>query len=151
MSLVWPMGPVCSGYIPEPPRNQIPPLVGQNDLLEALQVKLGQGDLIRNILPMPWNRKVQLTSKYSWGMALHVYLKIRHNDLYLSKDCHVKIRNRSHWPIWCPKDLLTGMDLKSTPGHRNSIPLPFPFERRQDWNFSIISVAWRLREYIIQG
>ena len=88
------MGPVCSGYIPGPPRNQIPPLVGQNDLLEALQVKLGHVDLIRNILPMPWNRKVQLTSKYSWGMALHVHLKIRHNDL--SKDCHVKIRNRSH-------------------------------------------------------
>ena len=51
------------------------------------------------------------------------------------KTYSVKIRNRLHCPIWCPKDLLTGMDLKSTPGYRNSIPLPFPFERRQDWNF----------------
>ena len=55
---------MCGGYIPEPPRNQIPPLVGQNDLFEALQAKLGHIDLIRNISPMHWNRKVQLTSKY---------------------------------------------------------------------------------------
>ena len=39
MSLVQPMGPVCGGYIPGPPRNHIPPLVGQNDLFEALQAK----------------------------------------------------------------------------------------------------------------
>ena len=36
MSLVRPMGPVCGGYIPGPPRNQIPPLVGQNDLFESI-------------------------------------------------------------------------------------------------------------------
>ena len=77
MSLVRPMGPVCGGYIPGPPRNQIPPLVGQNDLFEALQAKLGHIDLIRNILPMWWNRKVQLTSKYSLWMTLQVYLEIR--------------------------------------------------------------------------
>ena len=52
MSLVRPMGPACSGYFPGPLRNQIPPLVGQNDLFEALQVELGHSDLIRNILPM---------------------------------------------------------------------------------------------------
>ena len=77
MSLVRPMGPVCGGYIPGPPRNQIPLLVGQNDLFEALQAKLGHIDLIRNILPMWWNRKVQLTSKYSLWMTLQVYLEIR--------------------------------------------------------------------------
>ena len=44
------MGPACSGYIPRPPRNQIPPLVGQDDLFEALHVKLGHVDLIRNNL-----------------------------------------------------------------------------------------------------
>ena len=71
------MGPACGGYIPGPPRNQIPPLVGQNDLFKALQVKLGHLDLIRNISPMQWNWKVQLTSKYSLGMALHIYLEIR--------------------------------------------------------------------------
>ena len=71
------MGPACGGYIPGPPRNQIPPLVGQDDLFQALHVELGHVDLIRNILPMWWNREVQLTSKYSLGMALQVYLKIR--------------------------------------------------------------------------
>ena len=74
MSLVPPMGPACSGYIPGPPRNQIPPLVGQDDLFETLQVELGHFDLIRNISPMQWNRNA---SKYSLGMALQVYLKIR--------------------------------------------------------------------------
>ena len=77
MSLVRPMGPVCGGYIPGPPRNQIPPLVGQNGLLKALQAELGHVDLIRNTSPMQWNWKVQLTSKYSLGMALHFYLDIR--------------------------------------------------------------------------
>ena len=52
MSLVQSMESVCSGYIQEPPRNQIPSLLGQNDLFEVLQVKLGLVDLIRNILPM---------------------------------------------------------------------------------------------------
>ena len=77
MSLVQPMGPACGGYIPEPPRNQIPTLVGQNDLFEALKAKLGHVDLIKNISPMQWNRKVQLTSKYFLGIALQVYLEIR--------------------------------------------------------------------------
>ena len=77
MSLVQPMGPACGGYISGPPRNPIPPLVGQDDLFEALQAELGHINLIRNISPMRWNRKVQLTSKYSLGMALQVYLEIR--------------------------------------------------------------------------
>ena len=50
---------------------------GQDDLFEVLQAKLGHIDLISNILPMKWNRKVQLPSKYSLGMALQVYLEIR--------------------------------------------------------------------------
>ena len=71
------MEPVYGGYIPGPPRNQMPPLVGQDDLFKALQAEIGHIDLIRNISPMPWNSKVQLTSKYSLQMALQVYLKIR--------------------------------------------------------------------------
>ena len=71
------MGPVCGDYFSGPPRNQIPPLMGQNNLFEALLAKLAYVDLIRNILPMQWNRKIHLTSKYFLEMALHVYLKIR--------------------------------------------------------------------------
>ena len=71
------MGPACGGYIFEPLRNKIPFLVGQDDLLKALQLEIGHIDLISNISPMWWNRKVQLTSKYYLGMALQVYLKIR--------------------------------------------------------------------------
>ena len=71
------MAPACGGYIPGPPRKQIPPLVGQDDLFKTLQAEIGHIDLISNISPMWWDRKVQLTSKYSLGMALHVYLEIR--------------------------------------------------------------------------
>ena len=87
MSLVQPMGPACSGYIPRPPWNQIPPLVGQDDLFEALQVKLGHVDLIRNISPMQWNRKVQLTSKYSLEWPYKSILKLGHNDLFKDLAC----------------------------------------------------------------
>ena len=124
---------------------------GQNDLFEVLQAKLNHVDLIKNILPMWWNRKVQLTSKYSLGWPYMSILKLGHNNL--SKDLLCEIRNRSCWLIWCPKDLLTGMDLKSTPGDRNSIPLPFSFERRQDWNFlsyvshgGLENIKYRVRE-----
>ena len=71
------MEPVCERYISGPPGNQNPPLMGQNDLFRALQAKLDHINLIRNISPMQWNRKVQLTSKYSLGMALHFLSKIR--------------------------------------------------------------------------
>ena len=71
------MESACGGYFFGPSRNQTSPLVGQNDLFEALQAELDYIDLIRNILPMQWNRKIQLTSKYFLGMALHVYFKIR--------------------------------------------------------------------------
>ena len=81
------MEPACGGYIPGPPRNQIPHLVGQDDLFEALQVELGHADLIRNILPMQWNRKVQLTSKYSLGMPYMSILKLGHNDLFKDLLC----------------------------------------------------------------
>ena len=65
------------GYTPRPAENQILPKVGQDDLFEALEVKLGSIDLIRNILPMQWNIEVQPTSIYSLGMALQVYIEIR--------------------------------------------------------------------------
>ena len=64
-------------YISESSENHIPPLVGQDDLFRALEVELDHIDLIRNILPMQWNMKVQPTSKYFLGMALQVYLQIR--------------------------------------------------------------------------
>ena len=82
---------------------------------------------------MQWNMEVQPTSNYSLGMALQVYVKLGHVDLI--GDLQLEIRNRSHWPIWFPKDLLTGMDLKSTPGHGNSIPLPTPFAESEVGNF----------------
>ena len=72
-----PMGPAGVGYTPGHPENQIPPSVGQHDLFGALEVKIGHTDLIRNISPMWWNMEVQLTSNYSLGMALQVYIKIR--------------------------------------------------------------------------
>ena len=46
------MGSVCVRYTPGPPENQIPPLVGQDDLFEALEAKLNYVNLIRNILPI---------------------------------------------------------------------------------------------------
>ena len=49
--------------------------------------------------------------------------------------CQLEIKNRSYWPIWFPKDLLTGIYPKSTPGHGNCIPLPTPFERSEVGNF----------------
>ena len=71
------MEPACGGYISGPLINQIPHSVGLDDLFEVLQVELGHINLIRNISPIQWNRKVQITSKYSLEMALHVYLKIK--------------------------------------------------------------------------
>ena len=72
-----PMGPVDVGCTPKPPENQIPPYVGQDDLIGALEVKLGHIDLIRNISHMQWNMEVQPTSNCSLEMALQVYTKIR--------------------------------------------------------------------------
>ena len=72
MSIIQPMGPVCVGYTPGPPRELNATLSGHDDLFGALEVKLGHSDLIRNILPMQWNLEVQPTSNYSLGMALHV-------------------------------------------------------------------------------
>ena len=37
--------------------------------------------------------------------------------------------------MWFSKDLLTGIDPKSTPGHGNCIPLPSTFERSEVGNF----------------
>ena len=47
MSMIHPMRPVCVGYIPGPPENQIPPQVGQDDLFGALEVELDHTDHIR--------------------------------------------------------------------------------------------------------
>ena len=63
--------------------------MGQDDLFGALEAELGHNDLIRNILPMQWNLKVQPTSNYSLGMALQVYIELGHNDLL--KDLSVRV------------------------------------------------------------
>ena len=65
--------------------------------------------------------EVQPTSNYFLRMALHVYIKLGHDDLL--KTWQLEFRNRSHQPIWFPKDLLTGMDPKSTPSHGNCIAM----------------------------
>ena len=44
MSLVLPMGPVCGGYIPGPPRNQIPPLVS---IVSSTNYHTGQGGMVQ--------------------------------------------------------------------------------------------------------
>ena len=51
--------------------------MGQDDLLETVELKLGHSNLIRNILPMQWDIEIQPTSNYFLEMALHVYIKIR--------------------------------------------------------------------------
>ena len=77
MSRKHPIRPVCVGYTPGHPENQIPPYVGQDDLFGALELELGHVDLIRNFSLMQWNLEVQLTSNYSLGMALHDYVRSR--------------------------------------------------------------------------
>ena len=51
ISLNHPMESACVGYTHGPPENQNPPKVGQDDLFEALDAKLGHINLIRNISP----------------------------------------------------------------------------------------------------
>ena len=53
------------------------PHMGQYNIFEALEVELDYNDLIRNILPMLWDLKIQPISNYSLEMALQVYIKIR--------------------------------------------------------------------------
>ena len=67
MSMKHPMRPACVGYIPGPPKNQIPHYIGQGDLFGALEAELGNTDLIRNFPLMQWNLEVQPTSNYSLG------------------------------------------------------------------------------------
>ena len=58
------------GFIPGPPENRMPPQLGQYDLLKALEVELSHNDLIRDILPMQWNLKVQHIPNYFLEMPL---------------------------------------------------------------------------------
>ena len=55
--------------------------MGQDDLFGALEAKLGDSNLIRNISPMQWNMEVQLTSNYFLEMVLQAYIKIRSSNL----------------------------------------------------------------------
>ena len=77
MSTICPMEPADIEFIPGPPGNGMPPQLGQYNLLKALEPELGHSDLIRDILPMQWNLKVQHISNYFLGMALQVYIQFR--------------------------------------------------------------------------
>ena len=90
MSIKHPMRPVGVGYTPGPPENQCRPEVGQDDLFEALEVKLGHIDLIRNILPMQWNMEVQPPSIIPWGWPYKSISELGHADLF--RDLPVKIK-----------------------------------------------------------
>ena len=82
------MEPACGGYISGPPRNQIPPLVGQDDLFEVLQVELGHVDLIRNILPMHCRiGRSNLHQNIPWRWPYKSILKLGHNDLFKDLAC----------------------------------------------------------------
>ena len=72
-----PMRPACVEYTPGSQENQIPPYIGQGDLIGALEAELGYIDLIRNFLLIWWNLEIQPTSNYSLGMALHDCIGIR--------------------------------------------------------------------------
>ena len=80
-------------YTPGPPENWMPPQMGQDDLFEALEVELDHNNLIKNISPMQWNLKVQLTSIYFLEMALQVYIKL--SQITYLKACWLEFRNRS--------------------------------------------------------
>ena len=71
------MEPVCVGYFSRIPENQIPSLVGQDDLFRILEVEAGNTDLINNFSLMQWNMEVQDTSNYFLTMGLQEYIKIR--------------------------------------------------------------------------
>ena len=77
MNTIYPMEPVGVEFVPGPPENGMPLQLGQYDLFKALEVELGHNDLIRDILHMQWNLKVQHIPNYSLGMALQVYILIK--------------------------------------------------------------------------
>ena len=75
--MIHPMKTACVGYISIHPENQMPPQVGQDDLLRALEVELGHINPIRISLIMQWNMEVQYTSNYFLAMDLQEYIGIR--------------------------------------------------------------------------
>ena len=79
------------------------------------------------------NMEVVNTSNYSLEMVVQEYLRISHDDLFNSPA--VKVKNRSHWPIWSLLELLTDMDPKSTPSLRDCIPLATSFTKNVIGNF----------------
>ena len=87
--MTHPMGPVCVGYTPGPPENQIPPYIGHDDLFRALKVELGHTYLIRNFSLMQWNMEVQPTSNYSLGWAYKTVSELGHADVH--RDLSVKV------------------------------------------------------------
>ena len=75
------MGPACVGFTTGPPGSLIPPYVGQYDLFEALESKLGHTNLIMNFLLMQWNMEVQPTSNYSLTWCYRTIVELGHADL----------------------------------------------------------------------
>ena len=61
------MDPVGIGFTPEPPENGMSPKLGHYDLNNTCKAELGHNDLIRDILHMWWNLKVQPTPKLFFG------------------------------------------------------------------------------------
>ena len=47
-----------------------------------MEAELDHNNLIRDILHMQWNLKVQNISNYFLEMALQVYINLHHNDLH---------------------------------------------------------------------
>ena len=65
----------------------MPSLVGQDNLFKALQAELDYVNLIRNIVPMWWNWKVQFTSNIPWIWPYTSILKLGHDDLPKDLSC----------------------------------------------------------------
>ena len=68
------MKPVGVGFVSGSPENRMLPQLGQYDIFKALEEELDHNNLIRDILLMLWNLKVQNIPNYSLEMALQVYI-----------------------------------------------------------------------------
>ena len=72
---------VCVEFIPGSLENKMPLNWVAITYLNASEAELDYSYLIRNILLMQWNLKVQVTPNYFLEMALYVYVLIGHSDL----------------------------------------------------------------------
>ena len=82
LSTICPMEPAGVGFVPGPLENGMPLLLGQYDLLKALEAELDHNDLIRDISLMQWNLKVQHIPNYSLRWPYRSISNLGHNDLH---------------------------------------------------------------------